>query len=331
MFSIGFEEAGVTEAKFKVGDRVRVLINRWEDSVPKGSLGIVHEVLDRTPPDFTVKIDGGDGFAWFFKSYELERAAPIKPKFKVGDRVVTEIGDDDIGTVRGYRDGRYSVQFQSQRSDTSDQFIWNDFELDPATTKFKIGDLVRVIDGDYADKVFQITDVDDDMGLTYYWVLPHGYCFQEARLELAPDCAERKVEQDNTPAPEAKPQPKFKAGDVVVYKESGKEAGTIKCVKTHFGGYGAPYRGVAAYDYVNGGWDLESSLVIAPTVTPHIVALVKNGKPLPSRYPHVHDSVEDATAEAERLARNNPGQEFAVYQRVAGRVAEVQVNMKEVA
>ena len=63
---------------------------------------------------------------------------------------------------------------------------------------------------------------------------------------------------------------------------------------------------------------------------PCIVAVIaKDGKPRPSQWPHVHASVADATKEAERLARNNPGQEFAVYQRVAGRVAEIE--MKEVA
>jgi hypothetical protein len=64
---------------------------------------------------------------------------------------------------------------------------------------------------------------------------------------------------------------------------------------------------------------------------PCIVALVKDGKPRPSQWPFVHPSVAEATTEAERLARNNPGQEFAVYQRVAGRVAEVSYEMKEVA
>lgn len=62
---------------------------------------------------------------------------------------------------------------------------------------------------------------------------------------------------------------------------------------------------------------------------PHIVALVKNGKPRPAAEPFVHNSLGGATTEAERLARINPGHEFAVYQRVAGRVAEIE--MKEVA
>lgn len=62
---------------------------------------------------------------------------------------------------------------------------------------------------------------------------------------------------------------------------------------------------------------------------PCIVALVRDGKPYPASSPYVHTSLGSATAEAERLARNNPGQEFAVYQRVAGRRADVE--MKEVA
>jgi hypothetical protein len=64
---------------------------------------------------------------------------------------------------------------------------------------------------------------------------------------------------------------------------------------------------------------------------PCIVARIYNGQPRPSNVPFVHPNSSSATTEAERLAKNNPGQEFAVYQRVAGRVAEVSYTMKEVA
>lgn len=64
---------------------------------------------------------------------------------------------------------------------------------------------------------------------------------------------------------------------------------------------------------------------------PCIVAAVEDGRPTPSRRPMVHDTAASATAEAERLARNSPGQQYDVYQRVGGRVAEVSYEMKEVA
>lgn len=89
----------------------------------------------------------------------------------------------------------------------------------------------------------------------------------------------------------------------------------------------------------NGPQELTRALFIERTceddalgiIRPAIVAIVKNGQPHPANRPYVHANVAAATVEAERLARNNPGQEFAVYQRVCARVAEVSYEMKDVA
>ncbi len=54
----------------------------------------------------------------------------------------------------------------------------------------------------------------------------------------------------------------------------------------------------------------------------HIVASTKHG---PSRQPYIHPSREAAVEEAERLARQHPGDEFGVYERVTARVADVVV------
>lgn len=65
--------------------------------------------------------------------------------------------------------------------------------------------------------------------------------------------------------------------------------------------------------------------------TPHIVARVEHGQPLPAYRPHVHTGEAAAVTEAERLARANPGKQFDVWRRVTGRVAEQHVELKEVA
>lgn len=58
----------------------------------------------------------------------------------------------------------------------------------------------------------------------------------------------------------------------------------------------------------------------------HIVCRIgRQGQPIPAARPFVHDSQDAATAEAERLAKRQPGDSFAVFQRVASVRAEVVV------
>lgn len=274
-------------------------------------------------------------------------AEQVQGRYRVGDMVrVVKTGwpASDDGSYHGADVGEIDVVIGFDRDDRGrervegKEWFYPFSEIAPA---FRPGDRVKLNKhrdlhacGDrgtvkrvFSDSVEVTMDLRSAFAFRSY-VFPAEY-LDLARDESAPDCAGRKVEQDNAPATDSKPKPKFKAGDRVVYKDGGGEAGIIKCVKTEYGSDGAPYSGSTAYEYEDGGWDYESSLVLA-TPQPCIVARVNQfGTPMPSSSPHVHVNAEAATAEAERLARANPGQEFAVYQRVAGRKAEVQ--MKEVA
>ena len=84
-------------------------------------------------------------------------------------------------------------------------------------------------------------------------------------------------------------------------------------------------------DRENSKHDLVAEWVdAAPALpTPHIVAIVDNGRPLPATRPYIHPNRDAALAEARRLAAITPGSEFAVYERVAGVVSEI--SLREVA
>lgn len=58
-----------------------------------------------------------------------DNAAPAKPKFKVGDRVVAVGDENDVGTVTKYADGLYAVAWSSHGSRPHDDLIWGDDEL----------------------------------------------------------------------------------------------------------------------------------------------------------------------------------------------------------
>src|SRR5690606_31769772 len=52
---------------------------------------------------------------------------------------------------------------------------------------------------------------------------------------------------------------------------------------------------------------------IADTTGTAIVCLIKDGQPLPSKTPHVHDNPQAALKEAKRLANKHRGEKFGVY------------------
>lgn len=261
-------------------------------------------------------------------------AAEVEPKFKVGDRVICNGNfsfDPSVGTVSKDGGHFYGVRLDAAPdgySETVWSYLDDELTLAPAFTP---GDRVKLKrhfgphgvgdEGKVRELITKAGFVNagvemDPWGV--YTVLPVEV------LELAADCP-----QDNILAKALAPKPKFKAGDVVTYSD-GRYRKTIKGISA-FG------NGRTAYDYVGGGFDYETSLFLAAPCPqdnrqqPAIVARILDGQPRPSNTPYMHASSADALTEAERLAKNNPGQEFAVYQRVGARVCEVQYNMKEVA
>lgn len=258
------------------------------------------------------------------------------PKFKVGQRVRVVDADGggrvgDVATVTG-------VDFL----DRNDAHIYNldglsdgavcllERRLVPA---FLPGDKVRVTKHSGYFAAGDVGEVESQSADVVY--LKHG-SYQRLGLPIDADSLEL-VEA-------AQPEPKFKVGDRVV--TSGVDDAGVGVVLGH--------NNDGSYSVKFDSWygtcgEMEGKLSLAnpwssatdtsdyatgisfAQPSPCIVARVVSGTPRPSNIPYVHGSVQAATAEAERLARNNPGKEFAVYQRVAGRMAEVSYSMKEVA
>lgn len=319
----------IQESKFKVGDRMRVVKDGddFGGSCHGADVGFIDTLVEAS----TNGCDGSSG--WFYRNDEVELVAPAEPasKFKVGDRVmvVDSNGGGKVGDVATVTDVTHSESFGDNLytlDGLSDGAVMLfGYRLAPA---FLPGDKVRVTKHTGYFATGDTGEVERQSGNTVF--VRHG-SYQRVGLAIDADSLELIAEPEagNNEQPVA--QPKFKAGDVVAYNDDGSIRKTINCFKTKWYD-GSDYDGDPAYDYTDGGWDLESYLVLAPGATnPCIVARVVAGTPRPSNIPYVHGSVGAATTEAERLAQNNPGQEFAVYQRVAGRVAEVSYSMKEVA
>lgn len=235
-------------------------------------------------------------------------------------------------------------------------YMGHEYTPAPATQgqgRYRVGDRVRVIDADGGGKVGDIGTVTS----AEYVHVPGGG--EEFYYRIS------GLSRNATGLLGYRLAPAFRPGDrVKLNKHSGMRAcgerGTVSAVlgdnvsvrMDDVSVYGTvvAFFHVDNLDWERGGGchDNVETLTIKPVLDttdfdsalaefraaynqPCIVALTTNGKPRPSTYPHVHASVEAATKEAERLARNNPGQEFAVYQRVAGRQCEVSYEMKEVA
>jgi hypothetical protein len=308
MYGFGWNEdkpAAVQQGRYRVGDRVRVV-----DARGGGNVGDVATVTR------VESVPGGDDYCYLpdlGPDIEGLFAYRLSPAFRPGDRVklnkhsgVRACGER--GTVSAVIGDNVSVR------------------MDDASA---YGTVVAFFHADNLDW----ERVEDVAGKQH--------------------ATSARVPWEEVPKPKLPPKPKFKAGDVVRCVESctdllfadhlytvtksdfpdNMKCGTVNVTSDFASLKTRRYRWPETY----------FELVQAPSrdePPPHrpwgmkepcIVALISNGKPRPSQWPHAHASVEAATKEAERLARNNPGQEFAVYQRVAGRVAEQHIEMKEVA
>lgn len=273
--------------------------------------------------------------------------ATAEPKFKVGDRVsvvkdgsavggsghCAEVGD--TYTLASWAYGRF------WRTNGPD-FYEHEIDLIPTPT-FTAGDRVRLT-RNVAGYAIGDSGVVEDVG--------------DDRVGVAMDdrLVYRIFPADALELVAAESGPKFKAGDLVRCLkdcEPGRQftAGHLYKVRS------VPSEGwlSIAYDDKGGdanGWCAENFEPAAGVVgdtqrvnvaefdarlsdlvgpRPCIVSRVLDGQPRPSNIPFIHASADAALDEAERLAKNNPGQEFAVYQRVGARVCETTYNMKEVA
>ncbi|WP_147293887.1 hypothetical protein [Afipia felis] len=250
--------------------------------------------------------------------------ASDKPKYKVGQRVRV-VREGHNGSGHDACVGDVGTVFAADPNATYCEGIINgpwyfhDSEIEPV---FSPGDRVRVT---RCNAYFAKGDegVVERDGKHSVYVKRGDY--QRSGLPISAESLEWLGAADSAERNEQQ-EPKFKAGDVVRLKRFPGVSRTIAGVKTEYS-QGVSFDGGTAYDYADTiGWDYEESIeLVHPVSQPCIVALVKHGKPRPSQWPHVHHSAAEATKEAERLASVNPGKQFDVYQRVTGRVGDVQV------
>jgi hypothetical protein len=318
-------EGGEVEHKYKVGDRVRVVKEAWGKTFPVGEFGKVTNVLGH---GVCAAREGGDGYGWFFSWSQVEPApaeqvqgGTASGRFRVGDRV--RLLEDNEGGEYGRRGdtgviswdlsgGSHLVNFDTFRKNGDGRWY---VKIDNLTPAFSPGDRVKLNrhsdlyacgDRGTVKRVFG-GNVEVRMDVRSVFasrsnVFPAEY-LDGVRVE---DCARRKIELP----PDTDVESMFINGTLYT-------KGFTPCPQDN-----------EQHEYHETFARLKDS-VVAPQ--PAIVARVDNGQPLPTMRPFIHGSVAGATQEAERLARNNPGQEFAVYQRVTARVCAVSYEMKEVA
>lgn len=306
--------------KFKVGDSVRAVETDCPRGFPVGSTGII------TSDNYGVyEVRRDDtGIEWCFFESELEPA----PKFKVGDRVNwTRVRGEYDGSTLEAHDGVYDFKLRATTGNHTYVFA---HELEHAPLTIEPGKYYRTRDGRKVGPVGEnrdseypivcgVTPTEECLVQVAIWNRD-GTNYSERCLDLVAEWTDEPPAAGNDNAAPAK----FKVGDRVKFRDDypsaarGKEAVVVELSRW----------GVMV-DRQDGPFSRsteseEDLRLVAPAKSsnPAIVALLENGQPRPAIRPFVHGDTASATMEAERLARNNPGKEFGVYELVATRREE---------
>jgi hypothetical protein len=224
--------------------------------------------------------------------------------FKKGDEITIDHRPGKF-MVR-YIDGPY-VYYRGLNASSNANTLYENCTLVTAQPKFKPGDVVRNSSSTHTIKCVKTEwrfsgGVKYDGATAYDYTRDDGWDF-ESSLTLVRSNNHHFGFAAATAAP--KVTPKFKVGDRVKYGKF-DTVYTIKDIREDGHLYFTEYPR-AGYCYP---WPYEFFESSSPT----IVVRRDPGKGYrPNDNPRVHNSVAEATKEAERLAKANPGVEFATF------------------
>ena len=80
------------QPKFKVGDKVRVIVNSTIHYI-YGKIGVIEDVNSSSPMPYYVKIDGDNKWLWTLSENELEKVEEPTYKEETIDDIIEEIKD----------------------------------------------------------------------------------------------------------------------------------------------------------------------------------------------------------------------------------------------
>ncbi|MDY0141668.1 MAG: hypothetical protein RBR97_07235 [Bacteroidales bacterium] len=80
------------QPKFKVGDKVRVIVNSTIYSI-YGKIGVIEDVNSSSPMPYYVKIDGDNKWLWTLSEKELEKVEEQTYEEETIDDIIEEIKD----------------------------------------------------------------------------------------------------------------------------------------------------------------------------------------------------------------------------------------------